>query len=110
MTTLAYFGTRWDAPMLVGAKQLGTPVGKVCHWCEDLVVIGDRGLIHPVNDEPADSVTQIHAECWMDQACGHLVGLCSCSGLELSRDRARKVWARFFDNDGRSLWAEPVTL
>lgn len=108
-----YFGPRWDAPALDNAIEAETPVGKACYRCEQLIVRGDRGYIEPSltrpNDSDAVAVTQVHAECRLDEFCGHNVGLCHHTGHELSRDRAWAVWARFFDEEGHSLWAKPET-
>lgn len=111
--TLVFFGPRWDAPAIEHAIDVETPVGKTCHYCDEVIVRGDRGFIEryltTVNESSEVAVTQIHAECRLDEFCGHNVGLCRHTGHPLSRDRARKVWAHYFDEEGRSLWAKPET-
>ena len=106
--TIVYFGARWDAPLLDRAIEGETPVGATCYWCDEPIVRGDRGFIEaalrPVNDELTVGVTHVHAECRLDEFCGHNVGLCRCTGVELSRARARQVWACYFDEEGNSLW------
>lgn len=111
--TIVYFGPRWDAPALDRAIEGETPVGATCYWCDEPVIRGDRGFIEPFlrtfNDATVAVVTHIHAECRLDEFCGHTVGLCRCTGVELSRNRARQVWAHYFDEEGRSLWATTET-
>ncbi len=117
--TIVYFGPRWDVPVLDNAVEVDTPVGKTCYWCDELIVRGDRGFVEASlkversptddNDTTAKVVTQVHAECRLDEFCGHNVGLCRCTGVPLSRDRARQVWARYFDEEGTSLWAPAKT-
>lgn len=106
--TIVYFGPVWDAPVLDDAAEGETPVGATCYRCDEPVIAGDRGFIEAslqkANDEFVVGVTHVHAECRLDEFCGHTVGLCRCTGVELSRDRARRVWACYFDEKGESLW------
>lgn len=86
---VAFFGRRWDAPMLDGdAHQVPTPVGQPCGWCGEPVAAGDQGLLRTrLALDPAGgrcaTVRPVHTECDLREAVGspaHLQGRCSCHG------------------------------
>ena len=96
-----FFGERWDAPIVDNATQVPTPVGEHCYDCAEPIADGDRGFVRPM--VLAANVVEtgyVHAECDLRGTCGHLVGLCRCTGYASDRATARLVWARFFG--GRS--------
>lgn len=105
--TLVYFGDPWEAPALENAISAETPVGAACHRCGEFINRGDRGyvetLVHMENDEPAASVTQIHAECRTAEVYGHLLHICACTGHLMTRAVARRIWDQLFDDEGRSI-------
>lgn len=108
MTTV-YFGPRWDAPLLDGAVQTATPVGKGCMLCAEPVADGDRGLIRVAvrkvpGGEFAGSPEPIHAECDLLGVVGHTVGVCRCTGYDTtSRAAARLAWQRIGERRGCDL-------
>lgn len=110
--TLVYFGPAWDTPALDGTLPVGTPVGRPCSFCREVILRGDRGFIEIIdmvdNDPETGQVTHIHAECRLDEQVGHLIGLCVCRFIPADRDRARQVWSHFYDQEGQSLWPSPT--
>lgn len=108
--TMVYFGAAWDTPALNGTLQVGTPIGRTCTSCREVIVRGDRGFIEILdvinNDPETGKVTHIHAECRLDEMVGHLIGLCVCRFIPAGRHRAREVWSHFFDDKGQSLWPQ----
>lgn len=97
--TALYFGEPWDAPAVDDATWVPTPSGQRCALCGEEVVSGDRGWIRGTAHytpggvlAAADAV--VHAECELDGTLGHVIGVCSCTGHEPGRQRARLVWER----------------
>src|ERR1043165_66795 len=113
MTTLVYFGPRWDTPAIEGTLEVDTPVGRPCGSCQEPIVRGDRGFVELIdmqdNDPSTGKVTHLHAECRLDDLVGHLIGVCACRFLPIGRDRARQTWIHFYDEEGRSLWPQSAT-
>jgi hypothetical protein len=63
--------------------------------CTETIGMGDRGFLTAVITGERDSVAAyVHAECEMDGILGHTVGVCSCTGWEPGRKRARAVWRK----------------
>lgn len=95
-----FFGPRWDAPVVDHAEQIPTPAGARCYDCRERVVEGDRGFLRPhftvVDGEPVGVAMAVHAECDLSAVLGHMVGVCSCTGWEYGRARAREVWRRVY--------------
>jgi hypothetical protein len=97
MTT--YFGPRWDAPMLDGAVQTETPVGKACMRCGEPIREGEPGLMRYIVPGIArgEAATEepIHAECDAIGIVGHQYGICACEGWDTgSRRTAQALWKR----------------
>lgn len=112
--SVVYFGDPWPAPALDEGIRVGTPVGATCLYCGEAITRSDRGFIQPGvkkdNDDLVGFVAHVHAECQLDQTCGHVVGICRCTGYESGRARARKVWDAFYnDEKGQPRWPTPTT-
>jgi hypothetical protein len=111
--TVVYFGPWWDSPILDGTLQVGTPVGRPCLGCGELIIRGDRGTIETAaanhNDPKTGTVTHMHAECRLDEIAGHLIGLCVCQAISKTRERALQVWSHFHDEQGNSRWPQTTT-
>ena len=99
----AYFGPRWDAPMLdpeYNPIQLSTPVGAPCMRCREPIADGDRGLVYLFTrslpgGESEPMIEAIHAECDLLGAVGHRLGVCSCTGFDTTdRETARELLRR----------------
>lgn len=109
MSNTVFFGSRWDAPLLDGAEQTQTPVGKPCMRCTEPIVEGDRGLIRvAVRQVPGGAFEgtsePIHAECELIGVVGHTVGVCGCRGYDTAtRAAARLTWERVGERRGRPL-------
>jgi hypothetical protein len=104
----AFFGARWDAPVVDDAEQVPTPVGERCYDCGEAVADGDRGFIRvcvSLDDDgrPVGSARPVHAECDLRGVLGHRYGLCHCNGYSQDRDTARAVWQRAGEERGRPL-------
>ena len=104
----AFFGERWDAPILDHAVQVQTPVGTPCVQCGEPVADGDRGTLISTVRLDADSqyvpgLEPMHLECGVRAVVGsvkHLEGQCMCHGRdELSEDD------RSFRQQGRDVMA-----
>jgi hypothetical protein len=93
MTTV-FFGERWDSPRLQFAIRVPTPMAGSCLMCEEAIVEGDRGFLVGMWAGDESVICYVHAECEMADIIGHSVGVCSCTGFEPGRDRARAVWRR----------------
>lgn len=101
------FGPWDDAPIAQETQRWPVvPVGVCCLYCDEAVAAGDAGAVTPYlgggvaarhrvpGPAGVDLVVQ-HRECLVAQTCGHLVGVCSCTGWGLgSRDTAREVMRR----------------
>jgi hypothetical protein len=85
-----YFGEPGDAPAWEYGIQAPTPVGQPCRHCQEAIVDGDRGWLHPHLDNRGDGVltvvgqTPIHVECFLAEILGH----------DNSRESAQLVWQR----------------
>lgn len=101
------FGERWDAPVCDDATEVDTPAGVDCMRCGETIIDGDQGFVWPmvgvgeVEDRYIFRTGQwpftvaMHRECFMADTCGHLVGVCSCTGwASCSRAAAREVLRR----------------
>lgn len=102
--TVYYFGARWDSPRLDQATQTSTPVGAVCLYCKEPIVVGDRGLWTPrIGAEGHATSEPAHAECELVHIHGHAFGVCPCRGWDTSsRTAARQLWLRIEDARGCS--------
>lgn len=115
LVTLVYFGPWWDSPILDGTIQVGTPVGRPCLGCGELIVRGDRGTIETAaavkraGVAAAETTTMMHAECRLDEVAGHMIGLCVCRAIVKTRERAVQVWSHFHDEQGNSRWPRMTT-
>jgi hypothetical protein len=92
--TLVYFGERWDAPVFDGviARQVPTPIGKTCLFCQEEIAEGDRGFVQagvtPLTRRGKTTGHQIaslyvHRECQLRSVLGgleHLEGRCEYTG------------------------------
>lgn len=86
MTTF-YFGERWDAPAFDDAKQIATPVGEPCGFCEVAIKDGDQGTTMPFVYDNGSAVRSVHLGCMLRSILGsadHLLGRCACVGGEES--------------------------
>lgn len=105
-----YFGEPWDVPAVEGARQVPTPVGKPCAWCETTIADGDQGFLIPGallggNGKLHSSWQPWRRECLLRTVIGspaHLDGMCRCHGGEEAqpqspaekRVEAVEVWDR----------------
>jgi hypothetical protein len=106
-----FFGRKWDAPLLddgegVVVVRVRTPVGVPCLYCQDKIVLGDRGLIRTYVPEADHAVeVPVHNECELLQIMGHDMGVCGCTGFPETNAEARRELLRRIDaeraGDGR---------
>jgi hypothetical protein len=71
-----WFGENWGAPLCFEDEHIETPVGKSCHHCEEIFVVGDKGITNRQG-------YSWHIECNMRMVIGgvnHLRGTCTCCG------------------------------
>jgi hypothetical protein len=64
-------------------KEVPTPVGVPCAWCEEVIEEGDRGQVIDHFGEDGVSETPYHRECLFRTiigSVGHIRGKCSCFG------------------------------
>ena len=110
-----FFGQRWDAPAFDEAREVPTPVGEVCLFCEEPVSAGDSGTHMAYVGAEGPGVRAVHIECFLRQSLGslsHLTLRCSCyGGTEHEghdRDSARQVKKWLEDHPGQAA-ARPPT-
>lgn len=99
-----YFGEPWPSGICDEGRQVETPVGESCEWCEVSVQEGDQGSFIGVASPARSFVAPIHKECSLRQVVGsyacillgdHAVGACHEKDEELGlskREDALKVW------------------
>lgn len=83
-----YFGEPWDVPAVEGARQVPTPVGEPCAWCETQIADGDQGFLIPGarlgrHGKLYSSLQPWHRECLLRTVVGspaRLDGTCRCHG------------------------------
>lgn len=97
--TVTFFGERWDAPMVDGAEQVPTPVGRPCTACTERIEPGDRGLMRccvrmGADGKPQGTLEPVHTECDMLGVIGHQYGVCSCTGWGHTRAAALMLLER----------------
>ena len=63
---------------------VATPVGKPCHWCEEAIADGDRGIVlDQISETGQVSDAVFHSECYLRTvfgSIGHQAGMCKCKG------------------------------
>lgn len=96
--TTAFFGPRWDAPVVDHADQVATPVGEPCALCDRPIVDGDQGTLGVHLDTDGPRAAPIHRGCLLGDTMGHYFGVCSCTGwddlFERGEELVRRVDAR----------------
>jgi hypothetical protein len=72
------------APIFPMANEMPTPVGEPCLYCDEPIVMGDRGVVMPfVTGAALVTLRAQHYECFMRQILGssnHIGHRCSCYG------------------------------
>lgn len=108
-----YFGERWDAPAFDDAREVPTPVGEICGYCEEAVAEGDSGILMTFLESLGARQRPVHIECWLRAALGdicHLDGRCTCFDAEngehddrpwREQGRATMEWVRTRDGGRR---------
>lgn len=101
MSVSVHFGPAWG-PITDGSKQIETPVGQQCFWCQEPIAPGDRGTFVPVSRLDGFTVDPQHRECGLRAVIGsiaHLEKRCSCYGgpddddsTMTDRQEALAVW------------------
>lgn len=101
-----FFGEPWDAPILEDAVQMPeVPTYAACLQCNELIGEQDQGFVRPYIGGHLDprylvglgsgyQLTAVHRECELASVVGHVVGVCSCTGYDATRDAGREVWRR----------------
>lgn len=92
-----YFGAPWAAAVAYGGTAYPeTPTWARCTRCGEAFADGDQGLIFrtlgPVDAEyliglgaHGSTFTGQHRECMLSATTGHLVGVCSCTGWDITQ-------------------------
>ena len=104
--SVVYFGERWDAPVFDGVlcRQAPTPVGEKCRGCDEPVISGDQGFIHPLLSNHGHGVVPIHRECQLRSFLGgleHLEGRCEYTG---HCHVLRRAAGRSIRDDALAVW------
>ena len=68
MTTLAWFGHRYDAPAWESMPQVGTPVGQDCLGCGNPIGVEDDGVMVP--NASTGHRSPYHVKCLIEAICG----------------------------------------
>jgi hypothetical protein len=80
--SMMWFGTRYPAPLYDDSPQTETPVGRECEYCDELIAVGDDGVI-------LVGGTILHRECNFRMIIGsvaHQEKRCSCFGGNAAHD------------------------
>lgn len=101
-----YFGKPWDAAVIDMVRQVTTPVGATCIYCDTSIGEDDQGFIIPaIHDGRHVEESPVHRECLVRAVLGpleHLQGQCSCRGYEDLNDHASRPVANWRD-EGKAL-------
>lgn len=91
--TQEFFGERWDVPMMENARQVPTPVARLCAHCDEEIRAGQQGVMRVHVGMEGSRLKPVHRECDVRALVGgvyHLRGLCICQGGNMDPDPA---WA-----------------
>lgn len=99
MTSLQWFGVRWNAPIMEEAPEIPVPVGYRCLYCEEVITTDESGVTMPSIEAAGTTRRPIHIECFLRSTLGsvaHQEQRCTCFGgtAEDSDDRSYREQAR----------------
>ena len=80
---MEWFGTDWGAECCEDETHAATPVGEPCAWCDEPIVAGDDGFIHPSVGVQGLCLRPWHRACELRMVTGgayHQLQRCRCFG------------------------------